>query len=269
MKDETRLTRLGRPHDERGQVNPSVARGSTMLAPSAAELYDFPPGRVHYGRVGLETHQALRGALTELQGGAGCALTSSGLMANTLSILASVEAGGTVLAADCIYGPVRNFLLTTMPKFGVKTEFFAPRMGAEIADLITDETQAILLESPGSLTMEMQDMIWLTVVAVALRSTLGTLVRQVGAVLQVVLAWTTALSPAGSPEALHKAVCSLSRLARARRVLQIPASFRDFHGANRNIEVHEDSYAPWACCSCRFEHPSLYVCTVYHCKCCH
>jgi len=157
MKDETRLTRLGRPHDERGQVNPSVARGSTMLAPSAAELYDFPPGRVHYGRVGLETHQALRGALTELQGGAGCALTSSGLMANTLSILAAVEAGGTVLAADCIYGPVRNFLLTTMPKFGVKTEFFAPRMGAEIADLITDETQAILLESPGSLTMEMQD----------------------------------------------------------------------------------------------------------------
>ena len=120
-----------------------------------------------------------------------------------------------------------------------------------------------------SLTLEMQDMIWLTVVAVALRSTLGTLVRQVGAVLQVILAWTTALSPAGSPEALHKAVCSLSRLARARRVLQIPASFRDFHGANRNIEVHEDSYAPWACCSCRFEHPSPYVCTVYHCKCCH
>ena len=120
-----------------------------------------------------------------------------------------------------------------------------------------------------SLTMEMQDMTWLTVVAVALRSTLGTLVRQVGAVLQVILAWTTALSPAGSPEALHKAVCSLSRLARARRVLQIPASFRDFHGANRNIEVHEDSYAPWACCSCRFEHPSPYVCTVYHCKCCH
>ena len=47
MKDETRLTRLGRPHDERGLVNPSVARGSTMLAPSASTLYDVPPGRVH------------------------------------------------------------------------------------------------------------------------------------------------------------------------------------------------------------------------------
>lgn len=157
MKDETKLTRLGRPHDERGQVNPSVARGSTMLAPSAAALYDFPPGRKHYGRVGLETHDALRSALSELQGGAGCALTSSGLMANTLSILAATEAGGEVLAADCIYGPVRNFLLNTLSRYGVKTRFFAPRMGAEIADLISDDTQAILLESPGSLTMEMQD----------------------------------------------------------------------------------------------------------------
>ena len=33
MKDETRLTRLGRPHDKRGLVNPGVERGSTILAP--------------------------------------------------------------------------------------------------------------------------------------------------------------------------------------------------------------------------------------------
>ncbi|WP_203292279.1 cystathionine beta-lyase [Maricaulis parjimensis] len=165
MKDETQLTRLGRPHDERGQINPSVARGSTMLAPSAETLYNFPEGRTHYGRVGLETHNALRDALSGLQGGAGTALTSSGLMANTLSILASVEAGGRVLAADCIYGPVRNFLTTVLPKFGVKTEFFAPDMGAQIADLITDDVQAILLESPGSLTMELQDIPAITKVA--------------------------------------------------------------------------------------------------------
>ncbi|WP_300541641.1 cystathionine beta-lyase [Maricaulis sp.] len=157
MKDDTKLTRLGRPHDERGLVNPAVARGSTMLAPSAAELYDFPPGRVHYGRVGLEAQQSLREAVSGLQGGAGCALTSSGLMANTLSVMTSVEAGGKVLAADCIYGPVRSFLLNTLPKYGVTTEFFAPRMGAEIGDLIDDNVQAILLESPGSLTMEIQD----------------------------------------------------------------------------------------------------------------
>ena len=157
MKDDTKLTRLGRPHDARGLVNPAVARGSTMLAPSAGELYNFPPGRKHYGRVGLETQDALRAALSELQGGVGCALTNSGLLANTLSIMTAVEAGGEVLAADCIYGPVRGFLTNTLSKLAISTRFFEPRMSREIGDLITDETQAILLESPGSLTMELQD----------------------------------------------------------------------------------------------------------------
>ena len=165
MKDATRLTRLGRPHDDRGLVNPSIERGSTILAAKASELYNAPEGKPHYGRVGLEAQRALRSALTELQGGAGCALTSSGMMANTLSILASVEAGGRILAADCIYGPVRGFLLNTLPKFGVKTDFFSPRIGSEIRDLISDDVQAILLESPGSLTMELQDIPAITNIA--------------------------------------------------------------------------------------------------------
>jgi cystathionine beta-lyase len=157
MKDATRLTRLGRPHDERGLVNPSIERGSTILASNAAELYNAPAGKPHYGRVGLEAQRSLRTALTKLQGGAGCALTCSGLMANTLSVMTAVEAGGRVLAADCIYGPVRSFLVNTLPRFGVGVEFFAPQMGAEISDLITDDVQAILMESPGSLSMELQD----------------------------------------------------------------------------------------------------------------
>ncbi|MHA6288543.1 cystathionine beta-lyase [Maricaulis sp. CAU 1757] len=157
MKDDTLLTRLGRPHDDSGLVNPPTQRGSTILADSARELYDAPAGKPHYGRVGLASQSALRDALTTLQGGAGCALTPSGLMANTLAILSVTEAGGRVLAADCLYGPVRGFLTTTLARFGVETEFVPPRIGADIGDHISDDVQAILLESPGSLTMEMQD----------------------------------------------------------------------------------------------------------------
>lgn len=157
MKDATRLTRMGRPHDDRGLVNPSIERGSTILAPSAAELYNFPEGRPHYGRVGLEAQRSLRNALCELQGGAGCALTCSGMMANTLSILTAVEAGGRVLVSDSVYGPVRSFVLNTLPRYGVTAEFYPPRIGPEIEDLMTEDVQAILLESPGSLSMELQD----------------------------------------------------------------------------------------------------------------
>jgi len=158
MKDATKLTRIGRPHDARGLVNPAIARGSTMLAPSAGELYNFPPGRAHYGRIGLETQDALRDALNALQGSRHCALTSSGLQANTLAILTVVESGGKVLAADNIYGPVRAFLTGQLKRYGVDVEFVSPRIGAEIADHITGDVQAIILESPGSLTMEIQDL---------------------------------------------------------------------------------------------------------------
>ncbi|MEC9249321.1 MAG: cystathionine beta-lyase [Pseudomonadota bacterium] len=158
MKDATRLTRLGRPDHATGLVNPPIERGSTILAPSAGELYDAPPGRPHYGRVGLASQQALRDALEEMQGGSFCALTSSGLQANILSILTVCEAGGVVLAADNIYGPVRSFLINTLPRFGVTARFVAPDIGAEIGDHMDADVQAVLLESPGSLTMELQDL---------------------------------------------------------------------------------------------------------------
>ncbi|WP_300529916.1 cystathionine beta-lyase [Maricaulis sp.] len=158
MKDATRLTRLGRAHGERGLVNAPVERASTILAPSAGELYNAPPGRPHYGRVGMATQSGLREALCDLQGGQHCALTSSGLQANALAVLSAVEAGGTVLAADCIYGPVRGFLLQTLKRFGVEVRFVSSRAGGDIEAQLDDSVQAILLESPGSLTMEIQDL---------------------------------------------------------------------------------------------------------------
>lgn len=158
MKDATRLTRIGRAAHETGLVNPAIERASTILAPSAGELYDAPPGRPHYGRVGLASQQALRAAIQDLQGGHFCALTSSGLQANILSVLTVVEAGGTVLAADNIYGPVRSFLQNIAPRYGIKTRFVEPDIASEIGDHIDGGVQAILLESPGSLTMELQDL---------------------------------------------------------------------------------------------------------------
>lgn len=158
MKDATKLTRIGRAHGEPGLVNPAIERASTVLFDAAGQLYNAPPGKTHYGRVGLSAQSALRDALSELQNGTQCALTPSGLAANTLAILTCVEAGGEVLAADNIYGPVRGFLLNTLPRFGVNTRFVSARIGAEIETQIRENTQAIVLESPGSLTMEIQDL---------------------------------------------------------------------------------------------------------------
>jgi len=157
MKRDTKLTRIGRVKTNDQIVNPPIARGSTVLSTNAAELYNPPVGKSHYGRFGLTTQNALRDALCELSGADYCAITPSGLSSIVMPLLALVESGGRVLAADCIYGPTRRFLNEGLTRYGVTIDYFDPRMGADIKTLMDNRVQAVILESPGSLTFEVQD----------------------------------------------------------------------------------------------------------------
>ncbi len=141
-------------------VNPPVERASTILFESVAELRDTRPalGQYNYGLQGTATHWALSEALTELEpGAAGTALYPSGLAAITASLLSVLAAGDEVLVTDSVYGPTRRFCDTILKRFGVATRYYDPLIGRDMAGLIGDTTRAILLESPGSLTMEIQD----------------------------------------------------------------------------------------------------------------
>jgi cystathionine beta-lyase len=111
-----------------------------------------------YGRGGLATHSALRAALCKLEHAEDVQLYPSGLAALTGAIQALTGAGDEVLAVDTIYNPTRRFLSGTMARFGVATRYFPPSATAEdISELITPATRLIVLESPGSLTFDMQD----------------------------------------------------------------------------------------------------------------
>jgi cystathionine beta-lyase len=68
-----------------------------------------------------------------------------------------LSAGDELLVTDSVYGPTRKFCDTILKRFGVTTRYFDPLVGAGIAELIAEKTRAILLESPGSQTMEVQD----------------------------------------------------------------------------------------------------------------
>lgn len=167
MKKSTLFSHIGRPKIGRGtSVNPSVTRASTLLFDKADDLY----GGTHriYGRHGSEAHDLLKEAFCALEGGAGCVLTPSGLAANTMSILANVKAGDHILVSDSGYGPMRKFCNTHLAKFNVETEFFPPRIQAsELQKLIRKNTSCIVLESPGSLTMELNDLPAITAMAKA------------------------------------------------------------------------------------------------------
>jgi len=157
----TRLVEGGRRKEWRRRlVNTPVERASTILFDSVDELHGSRPalGNYRYGLQGTATQWALSEALTNLEpGAAGTALYSSGLAAITASLLILLSPGDELLAPDNVYGPTRKFCDTILKRLGIRTRYYDPLIGSEIAGLLGDSTQAILLESPGSLTMEVQD----------------------------------------------------------------------------------------------------------------
>ena len=137
-------------------VSPPIQRGSTVLMPNARSLYE--PGQVSYGRGGLEPQNSLMAALAALEGGIATRLFPNGLSAMTASLLALASTGDDLLVVDSIYAPTRRFCEKVLSRFGVTTRYFDPRLGADdILALAMPKTRVIVLESPGSLTFEIQD----------------------------------------------------------------------------------------------------------------
>jgi cystathionine beta-lyase len=153
----TLVTQAGRaPVDHFGFVNPPVYRGSTVLFPTVADLEGLNQPYT-YGTKGTPTTRALETAWSEIAGAADTVLVPSGLAAIALALLTVTKAGAHLLVTDSAYSPTRAFCDGFLARFGVATQYYDPAIGAGIAALIRDETTAVVVESPGSLSMEIQD----------------------------------------------------------------------------------------------------------------
>lgn len=164
----TRLVGAGRkpewtrmPGKPGGVVNPPVWRASTILFDDVAHLRAMGADtheQFFYGRRGTPTAWALADALTALEpGAAGTMLYPSGVAAIAGALLALLRPGDQILMVDSAYDPSRTMCNGLLADFGVEVRYYDPLIGAGIADLITDATKVIFLESPGSLTFEVQD----------------------------------------------------------------------------------------------------------------
>jgi len=163
QKPDTILTHAGNhPHENFGVVNPPVYHASTILHRTVAELgasqkTRFNKGAMSYGRYGTPTTFALEEAVAEVEAGERAVALCSGAAACYSAILGFVRSGDHLLMVDTVYGPVRAFCNGFLRRFGVETTFYDPMIGAGIAELIRANTKVIYLESPGSLTFEVQD----------------------------------------------------------------------------------------------------------------
>lgn len=162
LKPATRLARAGRAAKyTHGVVNPPVYHASTCTFETLAEFderRENPDGGLYYGRRGTPTIWALEDALTQMEpGAAGTKLFPSGVAAIAGALLSVVKPGDHVLMADSVYEPTRGMAKGLVERIGAEVEFYDPLIGEEIAAKFRDETRCVYLESPGSLTFEVQD----------------------------------------------------------------------------------------------------------------
>ncbi len=160
-RKDTQLTHGGRnPRQHQGIVNPPVYHASTVLFPTldALEYSHLKPYEgVSYGRYGTPTHFAFEQALCELDGAHGAVTTSSGLAAIHIALTAFLGQGDHLLMVDSVYGPTRRLCDGLLKQQGIETTYYDPTIGAGIKQLLRPNTRVVYVESPGSLTFEIQD----------------------------------------------------------------------------------------------------------------
>lgn len=161
MEKETLLATLGcMPDEHRGAVNTPPYRASTILFPNFASFeagekgeYPYPT----YGRYGTVSTDILENSIAVLEGADHAIVTSSGLAAIVLALSTFLKNGDHLLMVDSVYGPARRFCEYELKRYGVEITYYDPTIGAGIASLIKSNTRVVYVESPGSLTFEMQD----------------------------------------------------------------------------------------------------------------
>jgi cysteine-S-conjugate beta-lyase len=154
---ETKLVLAARDYTIHGTVSPPVFHVSTYLFPTLADFH--APGKAYsYGRRGTPTSRALENAVAQMEGGHAAKAGPSGQAAISATLLAFLKAGDHLLMTDSVYFPVRHLCDTLLAGLGIETTYYDPLTGAGIAGLIRPNTRAVFCESPGSQTMEVQDL---------------------------------------------------------------------------------------------------------------
>ena len=133
-------------------------RGSTVVFDSVADVGDSnDPDQYRYGLYGTPTTRDLAIRIAAIEGAEHCLIVPSGQAAIALPYFAFCKAGDHVLLPQSAYGPNTELAADILDRLGIEVERYEPTIGGGIAGLIRDNTKLVWTESPGSITMEIQD----------------------------------------------------------------------------------------------------------------
>ena len=138
---------------------PATFRGSTVVFPSMESVSDSwrQSEGYTYGLYGTPTTLELAARVAELEGARHTFIAPGGQAAIALIYLSFCGAGDHALLPLSAYGPNRELAEGLLKRCQIEVEGYPALIGSEIATLIRPETKLIWCESPGSVTMEVQD----------------------------------------------------------------------------------------------------------------
>jgi cystathionine beta-lyase len=161
VEKETDLIRLAAAELAwQGLVNPPVCHASTLLFRTLEELRSTRGGpypKSTYGRFGTPTSQALEAVIASLEGADHALVVSSGLAAIAHALLAFLGSGDHLLMVDSVYAATRGLCKDELARLGIEITYYDPVDVAAVARAMRPNTRVVYVESPGSLTFEMQD----------------------------------------------------------------------------------------------------------------
>ena len=161
-KNDTKIILAGKDRNNKTSfVNSPIYKGSTVLFKDVEEMKKSIKNKnsqiLSYGRFGSPTTFEFERAIAKIDEGYSAVATSSGTAAIVASLLAVLKTGDHILMTDSAYGVSRNLAKGLLSNMGITTTFYKPNIGKEITKLIQKNTKVLFMESPGSLTFEIQD----------------------------------------------------------------------------------------------------------------
>jgi cystathionine beta-lyase len=147
------------PEGFRSLTTPVYRASTTLFRDAAAvtDAWDQYESGYTYGLYGTPTTLELAERVCELEGGHRTIITPGGQNAIALVDFALLRAGDHVLLPESIYGPNRKLGNDVLRRFGVQVSYYDPTIGATIAEKMQPNTRIVWCESPGSISMEVQD----------------------------------------------------------------------------------------------------------------
>ena len=163
------LNHLGEDREEYyGSVAPPIFQSTNFCFKTVAEMRKKISNELEnpfYTRGYNPTVATLRKKMAALENSEDALVFSSGSAAVAAAVMSVVKAGDHIVSVAKPYSWTNNLITKYLSKYGVTHTFVSGGEASDFEKAIQPNTKLIFLESPNSLTFEMQDIVGITAIA--------------------------------------------------------------------------------------------------------